>query len=324
MMRSHSSISQLCFQNIVFSRDNWRAEFNTSVEEGSWTSLVGPSGAGKTTLLELIAGFEKPLRGELLFRGENLLQLPTRHRRIAYVFQQNALFPALRADENLLLALHDTEFSAVEKRRRVHRIAERVGMSNRLSHRPAELSGGELARMNLARALLRPALLLLLDEPFAALDAPLRREMNGLVRELHAENNLTTLCVTHHAEDAFLFADGVLVFSEGKIVAQGSPASLMESPPNVESARILDAGVLVPFQGATHYVLPHQFTCSLKKSREFVEPVPLTFRQWKLAETPQGARLVCLETGRSFSLDFPSECAGTLFFDAKRSVVFSQ
>jgi ABC-type Fe3+/spermidine/putrescine transport system ATPase subunit len=308
--------SQLLAQQLTLRRSNWSASFDFSVPTGSWTTLLGPSGAGKTTLLELVAGFETPTTGELLFNGENLLAQKPAQRSIAYVFQQNALFPSLTADENLLLALHDSKLSATDKRTRITTIARRVGMERRLHHRPGELSGGELARMNLARALLRPARLLLLDEPFASLDTNLRREMHGLVRELHTENNLTTLCVTHHVEDALLFADRLLLFFEGRIVAGGTPADLLRAPPNLETARILDAGALFECDGTVHFVPKNSLTCSANKAQDFTKLRAVTFSQWKQAELAEGVSLlVCLQTGRSFQLDAPAECNGTLYYD---------
>ncbi len=316
------TMNRVVAKDVFLSRGGWHAEFSFDVPQGAWVSLVGPSGAGKTTLLEVMAGFEISQRGSLFFGDTNLFQKPTHERSLAYVFQQNALFPSLTAYENLLLALHDSKLSRIDKRDSVLRIAKRVGMEDRLSHKPGELSGGELARMNLARALLRPARMLLLDEPFAALDTSLRREMNGLVRELHTENSLTTFCVTHHPEDAFLFADHVMVFAQGKIIAQGSPGDLARLPATAEIASILDAGNVVPQHDGNYYVTRDQFVCDRTVSQKFRDAREFVLGKWKLAHTGEGVVAVCLDSGRSYWLSSPEAFAGKLYFDASVAVKF--
>lgn len=313
---------ELSATELSLHREGWSASFSFKVPCGSWASLLGGSGAGKTTLLELVAGFENPSSGTLEFCGHSLLGLPTHKRNLAYVFQQNALFPHLSAFENLRVALHDAGITERDKEKRIVKMAARVGMESRLRHMPSQLSGGELARMNLARALLRPSKLLLLDEPFASLDASLRREMHGLVRELHAENNLTTLCVTHHPEDAFLFADTILVFSEGKIVAQGTPAELISKPESEEVARVLDAGHIVQSREGVFYVRYSQLTCSLRERMNFAASGEIHLQQWKFAKTANGTVVVCLNTGRQYLVDFPNEFSGTFYFDASAALSF--
>jgi ABC-type Fe3+/spermidine/putrescine transport system ATPase subunit len=317
-------MDRVAAKGLCFSRSGWNAEFSFDVAQGSWVSLVGPSGAGKTTLLELMAGFERAETGGLFFGRENILEKPVHKRLLAYVFQQNALFPSLTAFDNLLLALHDSDLSRADKRDSVLRMAKRVGMGHRLSHKPGELSGGELARMNLARALLRPAKMLLLDEPFAALDTALRREMNGLVRELHGEKSLTTFCVTHHPEDAFLFADHVMVFARGKIVAQGTPDELAKAPPSAEVASILDAGNVVSERDGDFYVRHSQLTCEKNLARSFQDAREVVFQNWKFAHTGDGTVVVCLDSGRSYVLSSPHLFEGKLYFDASSAVKFQK
>ncbi len=317
------SSQDLNIRNITLTRSNWKANFDVTIPKGSWASLVGPSGAGKTTLLELVAGFETPDMGSIEFNERNIGILPTAQRQIGYVFQHNALFPRLTAAENLLLALHDVPLSRHDKNQKVEAICRRVGMENRMQHRPGELSGGELARMNLARALLRPCQLLLLDEPFASLDAILRREMNGLVRELHAENKLTVLCVTHHPEDAFLFADHILVFSRGNIIANDTPHCLAHQPPTPEVASILDAGITLKQEKVTYFLRNQDLSCNPEKIKYFKNPLKHEFKFWKVAETGDGFVVVCLESGKSFLLDDPQSFKGYLVFDAQTAHRFS-
>ncbi len=316
------SCKQLKINDLQIERAAWKARFSAAIEQGTWTSLIGPSGAGKTTLLELIAGFEQPSGGSIFFEDKDLSNIPLHNRSIGYVFQHNSLFPKLTAEENLLLALHDAPGAPKSKTQAVKNMAIRVGMENRLHHKPGELSGGELARVNLARALLRPCKILLLDEPFAALDAPLRREMNGLVRELHNERELTILCVTHHPEDAFLFADNILVFARGEIVANGNPKDLAHRPPSAEVAKILDAGVLLRKNSILHYLRNPDLTCSPERISKFSKPSEYQLKRWKIAETGEGIVAVCLETGRAFPLDAPSEFRGSLTFDSAISHCF--
>lgn len=311
--------NDLKINSLKLERPGWSATFDTKISQGTWTSLIGPSGAGKTTLLELIAGFEEPSSGSIIFDNIDLCKLAPHKRDIGYVFQQNSLFPKLTSEENLLLALHDAPGTNKTKSLAVKNMAMRVGIENRLHHKPGELSGGELARINLARALLRPCKILLLDEPFAALDAPLRREMNGLVRELHNESALTVICVTHHPEDALMFADDVLVFARGEIIAQGNPKELAQRPPTAEVAKILDAGLILPLDSQVYYVRNPDLTCSSEKMSKFSNTREYRLTRWKIAETSEGVVAVCLNSGRAFSLDAPMEFNGVLFFDANKS-----
>lgn len=192
--------------------------------------MVGPSGSGKTTLLRLIAGLETPEGGTVRLAGRDLAGVPPATRDVAMVFQNLALYPHLTARENLAFGLRLRRVPYEEIRERVRRMAERLGLTDCLHRRPGELSGGQRQRVALGRALIRRPAVLLLDEPFAQLDAPLRRELRVELRRLHAEWRCATLLVTHDPAEALALGDRVAVLRAGRIVQLAVPAELQARP----------------------------------------------------------------------------------------------
>jgi ABC-type Fe3+/spermidine/putrescine transport system ATPase subunit len=201
-----------------------------ALSRGEFLSLLGPSGCGKTTTLSMIAGFEVPTRGEIRIRGRRVNELFPERRDIGMVFQNYALFPHMSVAENIGFGLRMRKVGAPERKARVEEAARLVKVDHLLERRPSKLSGGQQQRVALARALIvRPALLLL-DEPFGALDRLLREELQVEVRLLLQRLKITTVFVTHDQEEALTMSDRVAVMSGGVIEQIASPQELYDRP----------------------------------------------------------------------------------------------
>ena len=212
---------------------------NLALTSGEWLTVVGPSGGGKTTLLRLIAGLETPDSGSIALDGQELADVPPQERDVAMVFQHHALYPHMTVRENLSFGLRLRRVALAEAGRRVEEIAGRLGLPELLERRPAQLSGGQCQRVALGRALVRRPQVLLLDEPFAHLDAPLRRQLRGLLRELHAESGLTVIHVTHDQAEALTAGGRVAVMAEGALHQIGSVREVHDEPANLVVARFV-------------------------------------------------------------------------------------
>ena len=204
------------------------------VREGEILALLGPSGSGKTTLLRIIAGLEQPDAGEVTFKGKDLLAVPPRFRRIGMVFQHYALFRHMTAAQNIAFGLNAKPRAerpkTAEIKTRVQGLLEKMQLGDLGKRYPAQLSGGQRQRVALARALAIEPDLLLLDEPFGALDAQVRIELRRWLRSLQHELNLTTVFVTHDQEEALELADRVAVLRGGQVVQTGRPFELYDAP----------------------------------------------------------------------------------------------
>lgn len=204
------------------------------VESGELVALLGPSGGGKTTLLRVIAGLDTPDTGSVLLQGEDATSRNARDRGVGFVFQHYALFRHMTVFENVAFGLRvrkrEVRPADAEIRTRVNQLLELVQLDFMADRRPSELSGGQRQRVALARALAVEPKVLLLDEPFGALDAKVRRELRGWLRRLHDEIHLTSVFVTHDQEEALELADHVAIMNRGRIEQEGTPDSIVERP----------------------------------------------------------------------------------------------
>jgi sulfate transport system ATP-binding protein len=204
------------------------------VRSGEFVALLGPSGSGKTTLLRILAGLEAADRGRVLIEGQDMADVPVRARRIGFVFQHYALFRHMSVFENVAFGLRirprATRPPRAEIARRVTALLERVQIPELAARRPDQISGGQRQRAALARALAIEPRLLLLDEPFGALDAEVRKGLRRWLRDLHREMGLTSIFVTHDQDEAMELADRVAVMRGGAIVQYGTPEELVEHP----------------------------------------------------------------------------------------------
>jgi sulfate/thiosulfate transport system ATP-binding protein len=207
---------------------------NVSVEipSGSLTALLGPSGGGKSTLLRVIAGLEQPDSGTVEIEGKVADRLPAQQRGVGFVFQHYAAFKHLSVYRNVAFGLEIRKRPKAEIRKRVTELLELVHLENFAHRYPAQLSGGQRQRMALARALAVEPQVLLLDEPFGALDAQVRKELRAWLRNLHEQVNVTTVFVTHDQEEAMEVANSIVLMANGKVEQIGSPDDLYDKPAN--------------------------------------------------------------------------------------------
>lgn len=216
------------------------------VPAGELVALLGPSGAGKTSTLRLVAGLGAPDAGDVLLDGHSLLALPPQRRPVAVVFQSPLLFPHLSAGDNVAFGLRLRGVGRAERRRRAAAALARVHLPGAADRRVAELSGGERQRVALARALVLEPAVLLLDEPFAALDPALRAQLGALVAELVRDVGVSTLLVTHDQEEAAVLADRVAVLLDGRVRQCAPPRQLYARPATLSVARFLGGANAFP------------------------------------------------------------------------------
>ena len=254
-------------------------DVSLQVKRGELTALLGPSGSGKTTLLRIIAGLEYADEGSgrIQFHGEDVTDMPAGKRRVGFVFQHYALFRHMSVFENIAFGLkvrREGRPPPAEIMERVHKLLKLVQLENLAERYPHQLSGGQRQRIALARALAVEPKVLLLDEPFGALDAKVRKELRRWLRQFHDEINLTTIFVTHDQEEALEIADEVVIMNQAKIEQIGTPQEVYDRPTtpfvyqflgnvNVLKAASLAAGSRPPIpagglQSNGHiYVRPH-------------------------------------------------------------------
>lgn len=201
-----------------------------TIETGSLVALLGPSGSGKSTLLRLIAGLEIPDTGRILLTGRDATYASVQDRNIGFVFQHYALFKHMTVRQNIAFGLEIRKVSRAEIRARVDELLELVQLTGFGDRYPSQLSGGQRQRVALARALAVEPQVLLLDEPFGALDAKVRKELRAWLRRLHDEVHVTTVFVTHDQEEAMEVADKIVVMNQGRIEQVGSPAEIYDHP----------------------------------------------------------------------------------------------
>lgn len=201
-----------------------------TVETGALAAILGPSGSGKSTLLRMIAGLEIPDSGEIHLTGQDSTLRSARERNVGFVFQHYALFKHMTVRENIAFGLKIRKMTKKYIDKRVAELIELVLLSG-LEHRyPTQLSGGQRQRVALARALAPQPTVLLLDEPFGALDAKVRDELREWIRKLHEQTHVTTLFVTHDQHEALEVASKILVMNQGKIEQEGTPLEIFDSP----------------------------------------------------------------------------------------------
>jgi sulfate/thiosulfate transport system ATP-binding protein len=205
---------------------------SVDVPTGSLTALLGPSGSGKSTLLRVIAGLEQPDAGEVSLDGEDVTRLPPQSRGVGFVFQHYAAFKHMTVWDNVAFGLTIRRRPRSEIGQRVTELLELVQLTGLAKRYPAQLSGGQRQRMGLARALAVDPKVLLLDEPFGALDARVRKELRLWLRRLHDETHTTTVIVTHDQEEAMDVADRVVVMNAGRIEQTAPPRELYDNPAN--------------------------------------------------------------------------------------------
>ncbi|HWG47212.1 MAG TPA: sulfate/molybdate ABC transporter ATP-binding protein [Gemmataceae bacterium] len=311
---------------------------NLTVPGGGLLALLGPSGSGKTTLLRVIAGLETADDGVILYEDEEVTHRSARERNVGFVFQHYALFRHMSVFENVAFALRVRGWKQAQVRERVDELLRLVRLDSFEKRRPSQLSGGQRQRVALARALAAQPRVLLLDEPFGALDAKVRQELRQWLRVLHREIHCTTVLVTHDQEEAFEVADRVVVMNHGRIEQAGSPREVFERPASafvmdflghvnvfqgrVQNGRAFLGGAVVPCPDYPHdesrstdvYVRPHELDidhvsdspASLAATVLHVHPAGAVARVHLLAEENEAALHVELSPERCEELQLRS------------------
>lgn len=326
------------------------------IKSGELVALVGPSGCGKTTLLRIIAGLEAPDSGEIHFNGENTTDVYVRDRQVGFVFQHYALFRHMTVFDNVAFGLRvkPAKFrpSEAEIKKRVFDLLKMVQLDWLADRYPAQLSGGQRQRIALARALAVEPKVLLLDEPFGALDAQVRKELRRWLRRLHDELHVTSVFVTHDQEEALEVADRVVVMNKGVIEQIGTPDEVFEAPAspfvfhflgsvNVFHSRVHDGWAQIgvhqlptpEFPEANHasgiaYVRPHEIDISREAgngaaaSVVHVRGVGMTVRV-ELKDT-HSAEIIEVELAREKYLESRFAVGETVYFAPRSAKVFLQ
>jgi sulfate transport system ATP-binding protein len=291
------NLNNICKQFGAFTAlDN----INLDIPEGELVALLGPSGCGKTTLLRIIAGLEQADKGDVFLKGDNVTDKPVKSRQIGFVFQHYALFRHMTVFENVAFGLRvkprrsrpNNEFIT----KKVHALLDLVQLDWLNDRYPDQLSGGQRQRIALARALAVEPSVLLLDEPFGALDASVRKDLRLWLRNLHHDLNVTSIFVTHDQEEAMEVASQVVVLNHGRIEQQGSPSEIYDYPANAFVSRFIGqtnvfdlaehdsdwlqtAGLLTPNQaGKIAHVRPHDIVIQ-KSTTE--NKAPATVKDWQ-------------------------------------------
>jgi len=281
-------------ENVTKSFGGFTAVNDVSLEvpNGSLLALLGPSGCGKTTLLRIIAGLEVADKGTVLHHREDVTHTSARDRKVGFVFQHYALFRHMTIADNIGFGLRVRGVGKAERAERVNQLLKLIRLEGHGNRHPSQLSGGQRQRVALARALAAQPRVLLLDEPFGALDAKVRQELRQWLRRLHEEIQVTSLFVTHDQEEAFEVADRVVVMNAGRIEQVGTPAEVFEQPANafvmdflgnvnmfrgrVEEGKAVVPGLELAYPDYPHaeardasvFVRPHEMVIAREKNSE--------------------------------------------------------
>lgn len=216
--------------NKSFGSNHVLKDINLGVEKGQLVTLLGPSGCGKSTLLRCLAGLEQVSSGRILLDGNDITDISARERGIGMVFQQYSLFPNMSVADNVGFGLKMKKMPKEESAKKVQKILEIVGLSDKIDQFPMQLSGGQQQRVALARAIVTEPKVLLLDEPLSAIDALLRHNLQIEIRRIQQELGITTIFVTHDQDEAMVISDTIHLLHDGKIEQSGSPTMLYSMP----------------------------------------------------------------------------------------------
>ena len=218
--------------NKIFGQQQVLRDINLDVQEGEFISILGPSGCGKTTLLRAIVGLESPTSGKIFRNNEDITELRPDKRGFSIVFQDYALFPHMTLYDNVAYGLKSRKIPTAEIKERVTDTLKLLKLERAVKKYPAQLSGGMQQRAAIARSLVLNSSLLLLDEPFSALDAVVKVDLSEELKELQKEFNITMIMVTHDQEEAFSLSDRIILMNRGAIIADASPVELYNTKDN--------------------------------------------------------------------------------------------
>ena len=305
----HVEVRQL---NKHFGQFHAVKDVSFEIRKGHLIGLLGPSGGGKTSILRMLAGLETPDTGEIVFHGQRVNELPPQERGIGFVFQNYALFKHMSVYDNIAFGLKVKKLSKAQIKERVTELVELTGLAG-FEHRfPHQLSGGQRQRVAFARALAPEPQLLLLDEPFAAIDAKIRQELRTWLRELIERVGITSIFVTHDQDEAIEVADEIMIINQGRLEQKGTPWDIYKNPgtPFVasfigESTIVEEASALRGFEEAAgagikalirpEYIemgLDHEFTLRSATEEGTVHQLHFRGSEWMVEVEIKGQRLI--------------------------------
>ena len=319
--------------------DHIRKQFGTfpalqgvslQVPEGQLVALLGPSGSGKTTLLRVIAGLEIPDSGRVSLAGRDVTEAGPGERGIGFVFQHYALFRHMTVAQNVAFGLtirgRATRPDRATIDRKVTELLKLVQLDWAAGRYPAQLSGGQRQRVALARALAVEPQVLLLDEPFGALDAAVRQELRDWLRQLHHELHLTSVFVTHDQQEALEIADQVVVFNNGQIEQIGTPDEVYDHPASPFVYRFLGKTNVLREEGELEYARPHDIELSREERTEFrqaqVRHVHLVGSEARIEVQEAGGRVVNAEMPKAQFRELDVVTGGRIFYRPRRVTTY--
>lgn len=246
-------------------------DVSLSIEKGDFVTFLGPSGCGKTTLLRCIVGLETVDSGTIRLADQDITHLPANQRGVSMIFQQSCLIPTMNIFDNISFGLRMKKMPKNEIEDRIRDVVRMVNLEDHLNKYPYQLSGGEQQRASLARGLVMNPKVLLLDEPFSAIDAKLRKELQIYLKRIHRELNMTSVFVTHDQEEAMRMSDTIHLFNDGIIEQSGSPREIYLHPKTVYAAGFIGSYNLVPSElfgcsGLTYAIRPEVIHASKTES----------------------------------------------------------
>ncbi|WP_298233262.1 sulfate/molybdate ABC transporter ATP-binding protein [uncultured Azohydromonas sp.] len=302
------------------------------IPAGEMVALLGPSGSGKTTLLRIMAGLEAPDAGRVFMHGEDATDASVQERRVGFVFQHYALFNHLSVRDNVAFGLRvqprAQRLPEAQIRRRVDELLERVQLSALAGRHPNQLSGGQRQRVALARALAVQPQVLLLDEPFGALDAQVRKELRRWLRRLHEDMHVTSVFVTHDQEEAMEVADRIVVMNKGRIEQEGHPQELYDRPASPfvlqflgDAQRLDDGGT--PLWVRSHEIAVHPEHAPGRLAATLVHALCMGPRMRLGFQRPDGAAVEVELTREEFQAQ-PLDVGRAYHLEARRPARFQQ
>ncbi|TVQ46905.1 MAG: sulfate ABC transporter ATP-binding protein [Gloeocapsa sp. DLM2.Bin57] len=291
----------IVLKNVSKKFGNFQAlkNINLTVGERQLVALLGPSGSGKSTLLRMISGLERPDQGQILINHRNATHLDIRQRNIGFVFQHYALFKHLTVRQNIAFGLEIRKKPAAQIKRKVDELLELIQLEGYGNRYPAQLSGGQRQRVALARALIVQPQVLLLDEPFGALDAKVRKELRSWLRKLHDEVHITSVFVTHDQEEAMEVADQIVIMNQGSIEQVGSSAEIYDNPATPFVMQFIGEVNVLP----SHAHLFNGKSLQLPNSEVFVRPHELMILLFNDGESTEAKIQRIIHLGREVQVE---------------------
>ncbi len=315
------------FQNLKYATTTWSAQYNLEFESGRCYVLCGPSGAGKSTLVNLAVGFLTPQQGDILIDDNSICALPPHKRTISFMGQSDSLFPSITVAENLSLAMHDSGISKKATAERINDVLTSLRIDRSLLDRlPSQLSGGQLSRCNLARAVLRPCRWLILDEPFAAVDRPTRLQILGWLQSWMRQTLSGIILITHDFDDIFTIATDITVLDQGSVIEHAPLHEALTRPKSARSARLLRSGLVTDLNGSGMFIAAGHLFTSLSQAKQ----IPDNFLASHKFKAPQKTnigglmRIIDLEDANDVTLEHSAEFDDVVWFDRRLAIHVSE